>query len=82
LTKALSICLAAENLRDAVGNLYDQIPDEEISKIKALLGEKRIERNLQEFQEHFLKMEELLKTVREIQQRTFGYVPAESTVDR
>lgn len=40
-------------------------------KIKTILEQHRIERNLKEFQEHFEKMQELLKTVREMQDRIF-----------
>jgi hypothetical protein len=71
MNKALSVSLAAETLSEAVGNVFHQRPDDELAKLRSILEEKRIERNLQEFEEHFRKMEELLKTVREMQERIF-----------
>jgi hypothetical protein len=69
--KASMVRMAAEALADAVGNIHEQTPDEELSKIRAVLQEQKIEHNLKAFQEHFQKMEELLKTVREMQSRIF-----------
>jgi hypothetical protein len=70
-SKASMVHMAAQDLADAVGNVFNQTPDEELSKIKAILAEQRIERNLKEFTEHFQKMEELLKMVREMQHKIF-----------
>jgi hypothetical protein len=70
--KAKNIFMAAEALRDALGDVSKVDPDEEILRIRAILERKSIENHLEEFREHFQKMEGLLKSVRRMQESIFG----------
>jgi DNA repair exonuclease SbcCD ATPase subunit len=72
--KAIDVQNGARNLCDSLGNVYEVSPEEEISRIKAFLEREDIERNLKDFREHLQKMEELLKTVRQMQDKQFGVV--------
>jgi hypothetical protein len=69
--KAEKVFKAAETLRDALGDVSKVNPDEEIPRIRAILEGHTIEHDLKEFQEHFQKMEELLKSVRRMQKSIF-----------
>jgi hypothetical protein len=70
--KATKVSRAAQALSDAIGEVSKVDPDEEVSRIRAILAQKTIENDLEEFRDHFQKMEELLKSVRTIQDRIFG----------
>lgn len=55
--KATKVSRAAQALRDALGDVSKVNPDEEISRIRAIVAQKTIESDLEEFRDHFQKME-------------------------
>jgi hypothetical protein len=77
MTRAITLEVAARSIREAVGNMHEQTPEEQLSRVKTALERQRVDQSLQELKAHFQKMAELLPLIRQLESKWSWGVPGE-----